>query len=209
MEEATVNVLVNETEPGAADREIELLESAGHRVLRCHRREEGPFPCVGLRPDGVCPLHDPGIDVAVTVRSHPRSRPSLFEDGIACALRARVPVVVSGQVFLNPYEELGVEAVEGEHVVGAVERVTIAPSPGHTAIATDALREAMSGHTGDVAATVTRSRIGLRVVLEASRTVDPIALERAAPRVIGALRDYDRHARRIDVNIALDAALAS
>ncbi|HEX6312775.1 MAG TPA: hypothetical protein VF152_14260 [Acidimicrobiia bacterium] len=204
-----MNVLVNEAEPGAADHEIELLESAGHRVLRCHRREDGPFPCVGLQPAGVCPLHEPGIDVAVTVRSQPRSRPSLLEDGIACALRARVPVVVSGNVFLHPYEDLGVDTVEGEHVVGAVERVAMAPSPGHGEVATEALRDALDAASGDVIATVTRSRSRLRVVLQAAPTIDAARVKAVIPRVVAALRAYDRDTPRIDVNLATNGALVS
>ena len=203
-----MNVLVNEAEPGAADHEIELLESAGHQVLRCHRREDGPFPCVGLRPDGKCPLHDPGVEVAVTVRTQPRSRPSPFEDGIACALRARVPVVVSGNVFLNPYEDFGVEVIEGEHIVGAVERVAAAPSPGHSRVATDALRDALGADRDDVIATVSRARSGLRVVLETDPTIDRAEVKAVAPRVIAALRDYDRDAPRIDVNLAASSAPA-
>jgi hypothetical protein len=200
-QEAVMNVLVNEAEPGAADHAIELLEAAGHRVVRCHERGDASFPCAALVPGGTCPLRNPGVDVAVTVRRHPRARPSLLEDGIACALRARVPVVVSGTVLLNPYEELGAEVVEGEHVVGAVERMTVAASPNHSAIATDALRSALHSHTGDVIATVVRSRSGLQVELEALPAVVRAAVKRAIPRVIAALRDYDRGALRIDVSI--------
>jgi len=202
-----MNVLVNEAEPGAADHAIELLEAAGHRVLRCHERGDAPFPCAALGSNSTCPLHHPGVDVAVTVRQHPRSRPSLLEDGIACALRARVPVVVSGEVLLNPYEELGAEIVEGEHVVGGTERIAVAPSPNHSAIATDALRRATHSHTGEVIASVRRSRSGLHVELEALPTVDQAAVKQAVPRVIAALRAYDRDAPRIDVTIAEIPAL--
>jgi hypothetical protein len=196
-----MRVLVNESEGGAADRAVELLESQGHQVLRCHEQGDAPFPCAGLRPDHVCPLRDPGIDVAVTVRSYPRSRPALLEDGIACALRARVPVVVAGQTSLNPYEGFGVEVVEGPHVVGAVERLAIAPSPAHSQVATEALLNALRREPGDALAVAYRRRSGLRVELEAVPDIERSAVKAAVPKVIAALREYDGDAPRIDVNI--------
>jgi hypothetical protein len=196
-----MKVLVNESEGGAADRAVAQLESQGHEVLRCHERGEGPFPCAGLRPGHVCPLRDPGIDVAVTVRAAPRSRPSLLEDGIACALRARVPVVVAGQTLLNPYEGFGVDVVEGQHVVGAVERIAMAPSPGHSQVATNALLDALHREPGDAIAVAYRRRSGVRVELEGVPTIERSAVKAAVPKVIAALREYDRDTQRIDVSI--------
>jgi hypothetical protein len=196
-----VKVLVNESEGGAADWAVELLESQGHEVLRCHNRGERPLPCAALRPGHACPLRDPGVDVAVTVRSHPRSRPTLLEDGIACALRARVPVVVAGQTLLNPYEAFGVELVEGQHVAGAVERLTMAPSPGHSQVATHALLDALRREPGSAIAVVFRSRAGVRVELEAVPIVERSAVKAAVPKVIAAVREYDRDTERIDVSI--------
>jgi hypothetical protein len=204
-----MKVLVNESEAGAADRAVELLESQGHDVLRCHERDDGPFPCAALRPGHVCPLRDPGVDVAVTVRSSPRSRPALLEDGISCALRARVPVVVAGQTDLNPYEGFDVEVVEGPHVVGALERLAMAPSPGHSQVATEALLDALQREPGDAVAVAYRRRSGVRVELEAVPAVDRAAVKAAVPKVIAAVREYDRDTERIDVSIvdaAVDAA---
>ncbi|MGQ0432317.1 MAG: hypothetical protein ACT452_07915 [Microthrixaceae bacterium] len=203
-----MKVLVNESEGGAADRAVEQLESQGHEVLRCHERGDGPFPCAGLRPGHVCPLRDPGVDVAVTVRSNPRSRPALLEDGIACALRARVPVVVAGQTLLNPYEGFGVEVVEGQHVVGAVERLAMAPSHGHSQVATDALLGALRAEPGEAIAVAYRRRSGVRVELEAVPTIERSAVKAAVPKVIAAVREYDRDTERIDVSI-VDATVAA
>lgn len=199
-----MKVLVNETEASAADRAVEQLESQGHDVLRCHERDDGPFPCAALRTGHVCPLREPGIDVAVTVRSHPRSRPAVLEDGIACALRARVPVVVAGKTLLNPYEGFGVEVVEGPHVVGAVERLAMAPSSGHSQVATNALLDALRCEPGDAIAVAYRSRSGVRVELEAVPDVARSAVKAAVPKVIAAVREYDRDTPRIDVSIVSD-----
>jgi Fe-S-cluster formation regulator IscX/YfhJ len=113
-----------------------------------------------------------------------------------------VPVVVAGQTLLNPYEGFGVETVEGEHVVGAVERIAMAPSPPHSAIATDAFRASIGNHADETIAIVTRSRDGLRAELEALPTVDPAAVRKAVPKVIAALRQFDDDARCIDVAVA-------
>jgi len=196
-----MKVLVNESEGGAADRVVEQLQSQGHQVLRCHDRGQSTFPCASLRPGHVCPLRDPGVDVAVTVRSQPRSRPGLLEDGIACALRARIPVVVAGQTLLNPYEGFGVEVVEGEHVVGAVERLAMAPSPQHSEVATSSLLESLHAEPGDAIAVAYRKRSGVRIELEAVPAIDRAAVKAAVPKVIAAVREYDTDTERIDVSI--------
>ena len=201
-----MKVLVNESEAGTADRAIKLLESQGHDVLRCHQRGESPFPCAALRPGHVCPLRDPGIDVAVTVRSEPHSRPTALEDGIACALRARIPAVVAGRTFVNPYERFEVDVVGGQHVVGAVERLAMAPSPGHSRVATRALVAALRREPGDAIAVAYRNRDGVRVELEAVPTIDRSAVQAAVPKVIAAVREYDRDTERIDISIVRDEA---
>ncbi len=114
--------------PNAADATVRQLTKAGHRVFRCHEPGKPEFPCRALAGDGPCPLSDPGVDVAVTVRTHPDTRPTVREDGVACALRAHVPLVVAGRVMLNPYEEWADEVVEDGDVVAACERVVSAPS---------------------------------------------------------------------------------
>ncbi len=98
LDHRLMDVLVLETEPGSADWTTDELTDRGHRVSRCHEPGRPAFPCRALEGQGPCPLSDPGIDVAVTVRAHPGTRPSPREDGVACALRARVPVVVAGRV---------------------------------------------------------------------------------------------------------------
>src|ERR687897_2250511 len=123
-----MDVLVLETHPGASDSAIDELTDRGHRVSRCHQRGRPAFPCRALEGREPCPLADPGIDVAVTIRAHPGTRPALSEDGVACALRARVPLVVGGRVAFNPYEEWADEVVEDGDVVGACEWVVGAPS---------------------------------------------------------------------------------
>src|SRR5918995_4757032 len=177
-----MNVLVLETDQNAADEVVEELTDRGHRVSRCHERGRPVFPCRALDGNGSCPLADPRIDVAVTVRAHPGTRPALSEDGVACALRARVPLVVGGRVAFNPYEEWADEVVEDGDVVGACERVVGAPSRAHTHVAQTALREALrrrAGSAGGSDAVVWRDRHGPGV-----RLVGVDRLDNKVPRVV-------------------------
>jgi hypothetical protein len=135
-----MDVLMLETEPGAADSAIEELGDRGHHVFRGHEPGSPAFPCRALEGRGPCPLADPGIDVAVTVRDHPGTRPSLFEDGVACALRARVPLVVAGRATLNPYEDWAEESSR----TAMSSAPASASRPGHPGL----IRASRSGRCG-------------------------------------------------------------
>ena len=199
-----MDVLVLESEPGSADWAIDELTDRGHRVSRCHERGRPAFPCRALAGEGSCPLSDPGIDVAVTVRAHPGTRPAPREDGVACALRARVPLVVAGRVAFNPYEEWADEVVEDGDVVGACERVAVAPSRAHTHVAQTALREALRRRAGSAVcadAVVFRNRLGLRVGLEGVDRLDRKIRGLVAAEVAAALRKFDAQTPRIDISL--------
>jgi hypothetical protein len=200
-----MNVLVLETDQNAADEVVEELTDRGHRVSRCHEQGRPVFPCRALDRNGRCPLADPGIDVAVTVRAHPGTRPSLREDGVACALRARVPLVVAGRDVINPYEEWADEVVEDGDPVGACERVASTPSRAHTEIARDALREALrrrAGSADGADVTAWRNRDRVRVQLEGLDDVDGSVRGLAVAEVAAALREFDSQTPRIDISLA-------
>jgi hypothetical protein len=200
-----MNALVLESEPNAADATIEQLTNAGQRVFRCHEPGKPEFPCRALAGEGPCPLSDPGVDVAVTVRAHPDMRPTLREDGVACALRARVPLVVAGRAILNPYEEWADEVVEGGNVVAACERVVSAPSRDHSEVARDALSEAARRRASSAAgadAVVWRDRSRLRVRLEGVDDLDRSVRGLVAADVAAALRAFDAQISKIDISLA-------
>src|SRR5437660_5032568 len=106
---ANLHVLVLESDQGAADVAREELTAAGHVVLRCHDPGAPAFPCNALVKGGHCPLDAADVDVALDVRARPRSQPAAQEDGVACALRHQLPVVVAGTTVLNPYDGYAVE----------------------------------------------------------------------------------------------------
>jgi hypothetical protein len=202
-EEHDVDVLVLETEPGGADDAIEQLTDRGHRVSTCHDAGRPAFPCRALEGQGPCPLAAPGIDVAVTVRDHPGTLTALTEDGVSCALRARVPLVVAGRVALNPYEDWAAEVVEDGDVAGACERVVASPVRAHTHVAQLALRDALrrrAGYAGGAEAAVWRDRRGLRVRLDGIDHIDGSVRGLVAAEVAAALREFDRHAPGIDIS---------
>jgi hypothetical protein len=123
-----MRVLLMETDRHAGDDAARRLQAARHEVVRCHEPGAAAFPCNAL--SGVpCPL-DQGapVDVALTVRAHPHPRPSSYEDGVTCALRRFVPLVVAGRAALSPFERWSTTVADGtDDVVDACERAASSP----------------------------------------------------------------------------------
>ena len=120
-----MKVLVLEAEQGVADEAVHNLRAAGHDVFWCHEPGGRLFPCGGLVRGSACPLVEERIDVALTVRSKPDGRILPLEDGVACVLHCRVPLVVAGAPSGNPYEGLHTLVIEGDEVVGVCEQAAL------------------------------------------------------------------------------------
>jgi hypothetical protein len=199
----TLNVLVLETDRGAADPAIAALQDAGHRVVRCHDGTAPAFPC-GALTEGGCPLHNEIVDVALTVRRHPRSQPAPQEDGVTCALRTHVPLVVAGAPAMNPFDDFATRVVDGvDDVVSACEAAASAPLPRHSDAATRALRNVLETHDiVGISARVDVRRVhgALHVVVAATAPIARPVRNVAAVRITAALREIDRDARAIDVS---------
>lgn len=197
-----MDVLVLESDPGVARLSIDDLEAAGHRVHRCHEAGDAAFPCAGLASDR-CPLESEPVDVVVTVRAHVRPGPTPLEDGVACALRRHLPVVVTGRTALNPFEELGAVEGGGTGIVAACERAASGTQPAHEARANETLRSVLD-HAGEGAsparASVRRISGRLNVVLRIDPSMSKRTRNIAAVRVTGALRAFDRYVDSIDVS---------
>jgi hypothetical protein len=198
-----MDILLLETEPQAADRAEQALAQAGHSVHRCHEAgARRAFPCAAVAGEP-CPVFERGIDVAVTVRSHPGSKPAGFEDGVSCALRAHVPVVVAGRTAIHPFEGWATDVVDREDdLVEACERAAAAKLTRHSEIATAALEASL--RAGGVDASHCRARVyrragRLKVSLDPGLVVDRTSAEIAARRVMDAVRECDRFAAGIDV----------
>jgi hypothetical protein len=199
-----MKVLVLETDRHAADGAIRSLTEAGHEVARCHERDMPAFPCAALCDSGTCPLDD-WIDVVLTVRAHPYPRPVATEDGIACALRRHVPLVVAGTSALSPYDRwtTGIVAEDGD-IVRACEEAIAQPLRRHSAVATqEATRivgEAGLPTEGVTAVAMRRPRrlvVDVTVPAEADRRLGDVI----AVRVAGMVRAVDDDAGIIDVRV--------
>jgi hypothetical protein len=198
----TLNVLVLESEPGAAGTAEFELERAGHRVLFCHEPGRPAFPCNAIAEHGKCPLDTVPIDVALDVRPRPRSQPAPREDGVTCAIRRHVPLVVAGPAALNPYDGYATEVLDRSYdVVGACERAAAAPLPEHTAAANGAMHEVLVRRALTAAPDVAVLRRHGRLVIEVTGAgaLEPPVRSVAAVRMTGAVRAVDPDADGIDV----------
>jgi hypothetical protein len=199
----TLNVLVVENEPGAADPAAQELRAAGHAVLSCHESGDGTFPCRGVVDPGACPLRAHDVDVALLVRTGRRAQPNALEDGARCALVQRVPLVVAGDVVLDPYDEYATRTLGRTHdVVDACELAATSPIDALGSRATEVLRE-VCGPTPAPApsAQVTRREGRLRVAISGAGTMTKDQRSRAAVRIAMALRELDPFAAGIDIGL--------
>lgn len=205
-----MDVLLLETDVDRGHDVAGHLAVAGHRVWRCHDHGAPAFPCRALTT-GTCPVEDPGVDVAVTVRRPYAVDPTPTEDGVSCALRARIPVVVA-TAGENPFGEYAAAVIADADVVDECERLLAAPSPRHSAVASEALGRALARHAPPTAsgppsaATVYRSAAGLRVELDGLAHLDGRTRGMVVTRVVAALRAFDQAAPTIDVATGETAA---
>jgi hypothetical protein len=97
-----LDILVLQSRPHTSDDAIEALQSAGHRIHRCHDEDSAGFPCRGAVDHDACPL-DRELDVALLVRHGVQPHPTPLEAGATCAIRADLPIVELGTDLLDPF----------------------------------------------------------------------------------------------------------
>jgi len=108
----SLKVLVVGKAGWSLDEAARQLEQAGHEIERC-QPTSGRSACRRLDGDDACPL-DGDIDVVLVVRSRPHPELLPAEAGAACGLQNRIPLVVAGRTFLNPFENAAT-AILGPH----------------------------------------------------------------------------------------------
>jgi len=201
-----MRVLVVESDRRAADGAVAELRSAGHHVMRCHETDLPAFPCNALCGEGACPLEeDAGIDVVVDYRTRPYPRPTPFEDGVTCALRHHVPLVVAGTSALNPFDKwTSAIATSDQDVVAACERAIELPIEQLATPARAEVRRRLRLQPGVAEATdvvVRRSKGGqLDAIVLLPDEADEIEDELAVA-VAGVLRAHYRFAPRVNVAV--------
>jgi hypothetical protein len=197
-----MRVLLLETDRHAGDGVARKLTGAGHQVLRCHETDLDAFPCNALCAGGSCPLeHRESVDVVVTFRAHAYPRPRPFEDGVSCALRHDVPLVVTGTTALNPFDRWTTEITPPDDIVAACERALATPNPTLSEAATRVVRSTLARNGVDPAGAevvVTRraGRLQARAVLPDVAGEEP---DKLAVAIAATLRDTAPHSNGIDV----------
>jgi hypothetical protein len=200
-----MRALLLETDRHAGDSVARKLTAAGHQVLRCHEVDLDAFPCNALCAGGACPLeHRESVDVVVTFRAHAYPRPRPFEDGVSCALRHDVPLVVTGTSALNPFDRWTTEITPPDDIVAACERAVAAPNRKLSEEATRVVRSTLVRNGDDAAdaagaeVVVTRraGRLQARAVLPGGAGEEP---DKMAVAIAAVLRDTAPHANGIDV----------
>ena len=173
------------------DRVEQVVTGAGHRVHRCHERAWG---CVGL--DDACALDGGEIDVAIAVAG-PSGR--FDPQGIACAHRARIPIVTVGADVADPackYALVNVSDVNGP-LLEAI-RSTAGEASGHRA----AILAALAEHLGpDERVGVTAERLPGCLEITLATDLDRGRHHALADIARAATRRYDPRVAVIDVSV--------
>lgn len=190
-----------ESHRGTGERAARELEAAGHSVVRCFDDGSASFPCRGLTNAEECPTNQPA-DVALLVRPGVNPRPTGYEAGIQCALRAGIPVVEDGTAILDPYADWIQRRVRHD-VVGACEAAVVAFDEeiigeirGHI----DVILERLGIDPEEVA--VRLDRIGRFHVILEGPPIGPQDEQLLSVRVSDAIRDSVRPIGPIDVSYA-------
>jgi hypothetical protein len=197
----SLNVMVLESEPDAANIAGQELRDAGHTVLSCHDAGHASFPCRGVTQPAGCPLSSHKVDVALVVRSGNRAQPTLGEDGARCALVHRVPLVVAGTPLFDPFDEFATRTLDRTYdVVETCEQAAAAPITELGDRATQVLNELVE-RLPDATAEVTRRAGRLDVHVRNGRDMTRHERAQVSVRIMMTLRELDPHSAGIDVMI--------
>ena len=195
-----MRVLVVESDRGAADHAVSDLEGAGHQVARCHEPGRPAFPCNALCEGESCSLDSGGgVDVVLDYRLHPYPRPTALEDGVVCALRRHVPLVVGGSAVLNPFSKWTTDVVlDDDALVWACEDAVGTSSPELESVVRAATTKVARIMPLDVTVARAGSRLKTTVVIpeDCDEVEGPVAVA-----VAGALRARDPWIGGIDVAV--------
>jgi hypothetical protein len=197
-----LNVLVLESEHGGADDASEQLRQAGHNAVRCHEPGSPSFPCNAIASGETCPLESSPVDVAVDVRPRPRSQPAPREDGVQCAIKQHIPLVIVGSETLNPFADYATVIVGADSdVAAACEQAAAAPLRAHSDIAARALRVVLDSRqlSGSPMVAVFRRNGCLVIQVTGAVNLDRATQQMASVRMLAAVRAFDHSSRGIDV----------
>jgi len=199
-----VQVLMSEITSDRARTAVSVLEAHGHEIVTCGDGTPRALPCAALRGES-CVLSAHSVDVALHVEGP--QPPGLGDEGLLCAIRSFVPVVVATTEPGIPSEPFGpwAAAICDLHDLDeALVAAAAAPLEAHGAAATRAANAvlASAGMAPAWRAVVRRERRRLRVELISDEPIDADLCARSAVRAEGAIREIDGVTPTIDVEIA-------
>lgn len=178
--------------PSAERARVEVaLTDAGHTVSACH---DGRWACSGMTSD--CPIDATAVDVAVAV-AEPGDR--FDTQGIACAYRARIPIVAVGAAVDDPALEYVSASVPGpDGTMLTAVQASASDASGHRA----AIERALAAHLGaDEHVTVDVLRSSRRLEVQLTADLDTSRVASIADVARNAARDHDANVSVIDVSV--------
>ncbi len=205
----TLDVLLLESHPHASDEAAATLEAHGHRVHRCHDDPEHPFPCRGLSDPDRCPLDGP-IDVALIAQRGRQTAPTDLQDGVRCAVRARVPLVETGAGTFDPFGPwLAARIPISADVVAACAEAAVHRFDGlgeQIRFRIAKLLKATAIDPAHVTCSFEEAMASLDVHLELPTSVGRGVEQSLAVRVLDAVRSDGRTYGRVDVHVHTGAS---
>jgi len=209
-----MRVLVLEGDGKSSAGVVEELTAAGLEVARCSDEGGPAFPCNGLMAGRTCPLENHAVS-AVVVTTQPEAHSddlAPHEEGVRCALRQYIPVVLVGDQTDSPLAPYATTiAADADALLPALHEAVEARLPQHEAVATDMFRWVLDTHgLADVGASVRASRgdRGVRLTLYPSEAIPAKVAEVAGVRVAGAVRALDSHSPMFAVSVEVNASEA-
>lgn len=206
-----------DTEP--ASRLAQRLVEAGHSVHVCH--DEGVCAdsgvCVAVQGHP-CPLTLAPMDLFLDVVSPVPGTPGvdrsgvevlLKEEGILCAKRHMIPIVLVGATEAHPFGRFATTQRPDLPRVGDLEAVASSPLPDHSTVAIAALRSALRGRgigAERAEAEVRRRNGGLVLHIDVGAPAAHDTAQAIAIRVGQAVRAMDPWASSLDIILAGSAS---
>ena len=178
--------------PSAERARVEAaLTDAGHAVSACH---DGHWACSGMTGD--CPIDATAVDVAVAV-AEPGDR--FDTQGIACAFRARIPIVAVGAAADDPALDYASASVPGpDGAMLTAVQASASDAGGHQAVIERALAEHLRP---DERVTVHVQRSSRRLEVQLTGDLDRSRAAAIADVARNAARSHDVNVSVIDVSV--------
>lgn len=198
-----MQILMTEIVTDRARTAVSLLEARGHEIVTCGDGTDRLVACAALRGDP-CPLETHSVDVALHVDREDAA--SLADEGVLCALRRFVPLVVATDDPGSPGEPFGRWATavcDLDDLDATLAAAAAAPLPAHGVAAEKAANMVLASAGCAKSWTAVVRRDGRRLVVQLTSDV-PVHAElcgRSAVRAEGALRLIDAVSHTIDVEI--------